>query len=113
MTSTMKIDKFGSKIWINEQGEYHHEDGPACESYSGNKWWLIKGKFHRIGGPAVEWADGNKEWWIEDKWITDLVRELLLESEFGEDVHLGILAEYWAERDDFRLLEIVQPYLAE
>lgn len=130
MTSTMEIDYLGNKIWRNEKGEYHREDGPAIEYWNGDKEWWVDGKLHRIEGPACkycdgykayytnglrnridgparEWSDGRKEWYVEDKWIANLVRELLYNSPFGEDVHLGILAEYFAERGDFRLQEII------
>lgn len=90
MSSGICFDTFGNRLWVNKQGERH-----------------------RIYGPAVEFANGKKEWWVEDKSITKLVRKLLAKSPFGEDVHLGILAEYFAERDDFRLLEVVQPFLTE
>lgn len=88
MTSTMTIGKNGNKLWDNEQGD-----------------------LHRIDGPAVEWTDGDKWWYIDGIWINCLVRELLSKSPFGDDVHLGILAEYFADRGDFRLLDIVSPYL--
>lgn len=113
MSSKLKIDEWGTKRWHNKKGEYHRIDGPAIEWWDGDRWWCVDGRFHRIEGPASEFSNGRKEWWIKDKYITPLIRELLSKSEFGEDVHLGILAEYFAERNDFRLLEIVQPYLME
>jgi hypothetical protein len=40
------IDKYGTKRWYNENGEYHREDGPA-----------------------IEWFDDFNEWYINDKRI--------------------------------------------
>lgn len=113
MSSTMTIDQYGNKIWRNNKGEWHREGGPALECANGYKSWWFHGKCHRIDGPASEDMHGFKSWYVGGKWITSLVRDLLFESPFGEDVHLGILAEYFAERGDFRLLDIVQPFLAE
>lgn len=111
MSSRMIADERGNKFWVNEQGERHRKDGPACEWSNGDKSWWFNGLRHRICGPAIIYATGEKEWWVDEEYITDLVEELLTNSPFGDDVHLGILAEYLAERGDFRLLDIVQPLL--
>lgn len=112
MSSTMKIDEDGNRIWRNGWKNLHREDGPAVEHEDGYKAYYRDGRRHRIEGPAVQ-LEHCKQWWVYDKCISDLVRELLRNSPFGEDVHLGILAEYFAERGDFRLLDIIQPYLTE
>jgi hypothetical protein len=53
----------GSKCWcIN--GLKHREDGPAVISSDGDTWWYINGKLHREDGPAGEWIDGYKEWYL-------------------------------------------------
>lgn len=113
MISKLTVSKNGNKNWLNKKKELHREDGPALEWANGDRWWCIDGRLHRIEGPAAEYAEGDKFWCVVGNNITRLVRELLSNSPFGEDVHLGILAEYFAERNDFRLLEIVQPYLEE
>lgn len=113
MSSKMTIDEEGNRIWRNEKGDIHREDGPAYEWTNGDKYWYFNGYRHRIEGPAIEWFFGHKFWCVKGEDITGLVRELLRKSEFGAYIHLGILADYWAERGDFRLLDIVQPYLAE
>lgn len=113
MISKLKIDEWGTKRWKNELGQIHREDGPAIEWWDGDKWWGVNGRLHRIEGPACKRVREDDKWWVNDEEITCLVRELLSNSPFGEDIHLGILAEYFAERGDFRLLDIVQPYLAE
>lgn len=92
-----------TNMHLNENGD---------KIYSG-KFDKYRYGIHRIEGPAIEFLSGDNWWYIADKDITKLVRELLARSPFNENVNLGILAEYWAERGDFRLLDIVQPYLAE
>ena len=56
------VDEFENKIWKNEKGELHREDGPAMECLNGNKKWYKNGKLHRDNGPAIEFSDGSKEW---------------------------------------------------
>ena len=64
------IDESGNKIWYNENGRYHREDGPAIEYASWIKAWLINGNLHREDGPAYEGANGYKEYWINGKKLT-------------------------------------------
>lgn len=34
------------------------------EDIDGNRFWLDEnGKFHREDGPAITWADGHEEFW--------------------------------------------------
>lgn len=42
--STMAVDKYGHKFWKNKKGQYHREDGPACEYVHGIKQWFVEGK---------------------------------------------------------------------
>lgn len=104
MESRLVVLRGGHKIWINGKGQFHRTNGHAYE-------W--SDKHHRIEGPAAEFANGDKWWYVNGKYIGGLVLELLENSPFGKDIHLGILAEYFTERNDFRLLEIVQPFLSE
>jgi hypothetical protein len=53
--------------WLNEQGLYHRDDGPAIEWSDGSREWYVNGKNHRLDGPAVEWSDGGREWWVDGK----------------------------------------------
>ena len=62
-----ELDKNGDRLWINSEGEWHREDGPAIEWKDGGKFWYINDKLHREDGPAEEWADGDKTWWINGK----------------------------------------------
>jgi len=68
--SRLEIDEDGSRLWYNDQGYYHREDGPAVECVNGTKQWFKNGKFHRIGGPAIEWHFGEKEYFLNDKLYT-------------------------------------------
>lgn len=113
MESKLVVLRGGHKCWLNKKGEFHRTDGPAYEWSDGTKIWFVNNKHHRIEGPAAEFVNGDKWWYVNGKYIGGLVLELLENSPFGKDIHLGILAEYFAERGDFRLLDIVQPFLAE
>ena len=64
----IKINKDRDKRYFSdkEMTIYHREDGPAIETVSGHKFWILNGKFHRKGGPAVEYVDGTNEWWLDD-----------------------------------------------
>ena len=59
-----RIDLFGNKIWENERGLPHREDGPAIIYSDGKNFWYQHGKLHRDDGPAIEDAKGNK-WWYQ------------------------------------------------
>jgi hypothetical protein len=66
---SQRTDYEGNKRWYDSKGEYHRDDGPACENINGDKFWFKHGKFHREDGPAVELHDGQKNWYINDIWI--------------------------------------------
>jgi len=52
------------KYFYNTEGQYHRDDGPAVEWFSGSKEWWHNGKLHRIGGPAIDFKNGLREWWV-------------------------------------------------
>jgi hypothetical protein len=52
----------GTKVWNNEGGQFHREDGPAVETVDGHKSWYRNGLLHRVDGPAYADEDGYKEW---------------------------------------------------
>ena len=60
---------YGDKVWSNEKGQYHREDGPALEYNNGTKYWIVNDKYHREDGPAFERLDGSKLWYYHGKWI--------------------------------------------
>ena len=58
------------KIWRNEEGQYHREDGPAYEYADGVKFWFKNGRLHREDGPALVWGNGKHEYFMNDKKYT-------------------------------------------
>ena len=54
----------GTKVWLNDVGVYHREDGPAVEWWHGGKDWYVNGVKHRLDGPATINRIGNKIWFI-------------------------------------------------
>ena len=59
------------KVWYNERGQFHREDGPAMEWKDGTKIWYLNGKRHREDGPACELANGSKAWYLNGKKYTE------------------------------------------
>ena len=49
------IDRFGNWQWLDADGLFHNDNGPAVLGRNGQR--------HREDGPAIEGADGSKEWW--------------------------------------------------
>jgi hypothetical protein len=41
------------QIWVDDQGRYHREDGPAIINKDGSMEWHLHGEWHREDGPAV------------------------------------------------------------
>ena len=39
------VDKNGAIFYLNDKGQLHREDGPACEYSNGYKVWYLNGKF--------------------------------------------------------------------
>jgi hypothetical protein len=64
---TITLD--GNQEWRLPNGKLHREDGPACISSTGSKWWYFNGEPHREDGPAVESSNGFKSWWIHGQFI--------------------------------------------
>jgi hypothetical protein len=55
----------GRRVWKNEAGQIHREDGPAIEYDNGSKEWYIRDRLHNENGPAIEYVSiGGKQWWI-------------------------------------------------
>jgi hypothetical protein len=63
----LTINVFGTKKWINKQGELHRLNGPAIEYSSGSEEWYENGLRHRIDGPAIHLSNGYGAWFIENK----------------------------------------------
>ena len=60
------IDEYGSKIYRNQKGELHRDEGPAVIWRNGQQAWYRNGKYHREDGPAIIWADGTQFWFLND-----------------------------------------------
>ena len=58
---------FGDKFWYNSDGQYHREDGPACDYIKGPKEWRRNGELHRVDGPAIEHTNGSLAWYFENQ----------------------------------------------
>lgn len=52
----------GYRIWLNDQGRTHREEGPAIEWDDGSKEWWEHGKRHRENEPAIKWP-GYEGFW--------------------------------------------------
>ena len=44
-SKTTYYEENGEKIWLNEKGEWHREDGPAYECDDSMKLWYYHGKW--------------------------------------------------------------------
>lgn len=110
MGSTCTTNEYG-KIWKNEKGEIHREDGPAVEWPDGDWWWYLNGKCHRICGPC-DWFRGEYYWWVNGESVIYLVGECLAKApDLPVDIHLGILARKMLQLNDDRLWRIIKPWL--
>ena len=57
------VDQFGTRIYRNDAGQLHREEGPAVITAQGAVFWYQCGELHRVGGPAVIYSDGTKLWY--------------------------------------------------
>ncbi len=53
--------------YVDDDGEFHRDDGPAIITSGGEQEWYQHGKLHRDGGPAVIKPDGSEEWYQHGK----------------------------------------------
>jgi hypothetical protein len=58
------IKRFGDRIWYNDMGQIHREDGAAVEYINGSREWYINGKLHREDGPAIQDISLGTMWFI-------------------------------------------------
>ena len=71
LTLTLTVDEFGTRIYLNSNGQKHRQHGPAVEYLTGTKYWYLNGTFHRTTGAAVEYADGSKYWYLDGEHLTE------------------------------------------
>lgn len=57
-------------IYLDEDGKFHREDGPAFDS-NGAQYWYHHGKCHRTDGPAIIHNDGYVEHYINGIYLTE------------------------------------------
>jgi len=55
------------KVYRNDVGELHREDGPALIHGSGSEEWFLNGQRHREDGPAIIRANGRLKWFKHGK----------------------------------------------
>lgn len=65
--SRLVVSGCGDKLWYNENGDFHNENGPALDYTNGSKHWYINGIRHRVDGPASEYYNGTKFWFYNGK----------------------------------------------
>jgi len=63
----VKIDEYGNKCYLNDEGERHRLNGPAFEYSSGSKFWYINDKEHRNIDHADEYSNEEKYWCFKGK----------------------------------------------
>ena len=44
-SSQSQINQYGEEIWLNQQGKYHREFGPALIAPNGTTAWYINGEY--------------------------------------------------------------------
>lgn len=49
--------------WLDEDGCFHRDDGPAVENIYRREWYQ-HGVLHRDDGPAVMYFQGSEEWYV-------------------------------------------------
>jgi hypothetical protein len=80
------IDGEGNKLWFRHGLRHRDGDEPAYIAKDGDKAWYKDGELHREGKPAVEYANGTVEWWIDGIQMTagevSKYKEALLKEEW-------------------------------
>lgn len=82
--SKMKIER-GDRVWRDEKGYFHRENGPAIIERCGDQEWWVNGKRHRTDGPAVIFAKDFAEWWIKGIEISKEVEAWMIEMSINPD----------------------------
>ena len=53
----------GDAYWLNDDGEFHRENGPAIEMADGTTIWMLRNKLHREDGPALIMPTKRISYW--------------------------------------------------
>jgi hypothetical protein len=77
LQTILGLHQEGTTVFLNDENEFHREDGPAIISPDGSEYWYMNGLKHRINGPAEdriihglrpnEIRGYHREWWINGK----------------------------------------------
>ena len=57
-----RYDRSSTVRWIDDEGFYHREDGPAVVWDDGEQYWARRGRSHFAYGPSILYADGTLAW---------------------------------------------------
>ena len=57
----------GSIVYLDENEDYHREDGPAVINSNGSEYWYIHGCHMRLDGPSVITDGGSEHWEYKGK----------------------------------------------
>lgn len=49
---------------VDSNGDFHNDDGPAVEKFTGTMVWYRHGQLHREKGPAIISFDGDVSWFL-------------------------------------------------
>jgi hypothetical protein len=65
---TISISTNELKKWVDREGRYHRDGGPAIEWFDGENHWYKHGKRHRLDGPATVYPNGDKYWYVDGRY---------------------------------------------
>ena len=89
MGTIKRNKKSGSILYLDDEGKWHREDGPAYYHKDIYEEWCINGQTHREDGPARIWgpksytSNRNPEYWLndikysKDEWDYELLKKKL------------------------------------
>lgn len=60
---TCTVYRDGSEVWLDSDGEYHRDDGPAVTDWEEGESWYQHGVLHCDDGPARIYPNGDEEWY--------------------------------------------------
>lgn len=76
-------------MYLDDEGQYHREDGPVLSLCDGTQIWYFHGKKHRHDGPAVIRPGKREEWWLHGvpfpKEYNDMLEHICIHSRHGHD----------------------------
>ena len=86
-----KIKQTEQGLFWYQNGEWHREDGPAVEWFSGTKEWWQNGKMHREDGPALETYSGMKLWCLDGEFFSENeFNQIISKKKLNEKLQLNL-----------------------